>query len=676
MLETLVVPCMFVILCLSVWALMKMTAKRFTHEKIDRKIVSNRHVAERTNKNISPPFYLSEVVNKDRLPSRYRTEGLNKNTFMSLSGPEHFNIHSSFYFNEDVSTRRCTPKDSDELQNHDDLSENSSKQSYRAMFYDLLWDVIDDDSMLSDMADDLERRCKSSWPVIGLDCEWWSNNNVSLMQLATLDGHCYLLRMHRLKSCKNPTLQKLLENPSIYKVGVSVYNDVSKLQCQYGLEIRGCIDLRNLVARSPDRDIEARGLAYLSARLLDVHLDKTPARSYWEAENLNYVQQEYAARDALCGALIFAELVRHRVDLMQLKSIGMDHTRGEWMKVKELCRGLIDKNYEQGRVSDAVSLPQFVPEGLDNSPVVFGKSDETCEVRTNSRTYVRRSKLYDNARLLAPDGQLLCVIDNAKARWYREKGLADRVSDTPLTVKLRFEPSGRPQFEGDHGSFYLQEKLNICVCCGAEYGYVRKNVVPQEYRKHFPELMKSHQSHDVLLLCVECHMRSDSLDAQLKASLAEECQAPFNSRTYSKSREDAGLKKVRSAARALLYSGDELPQDRRFDLWVILWQFYGRDHLTREQLKAAAQLDIQIERTDFVPHGEKVIRFYERRGLINLERKWRQHFLVSMDPQFMPKYWSVDHNHARIRTKILDSYNSIGWKRAVWQQCLGSEYPE
>lgn len=40
--------------------------------------------------------------------------------------------------------------------------------------------------------------------------------------------------------------------------------------------------------------------------------------------------------------------------------------------------------------------------------------------------------------------------------------------------------------KGEAGDYYLIEKSNVCVVCGKEEGYVRKYIVPHEYRKHFP----------------------------------------------------------------------------------------------------------------------------------------------------------------------------------------------
>jgi len=56
-----------------------------------------------------------------------------------------------------------------------------------------------------------------------------------------------------------------------------------------------------------------------------------------------------------------------------------------------------------------------------------------------------------------------------------------QVADDPIMVKLLFEPSGRPVSEQD---YYLHEKDNVCVVCGAADSYIRKNIIPREYRKY------------------------------------------------------------------------------------------------------------------------------------------------------------------------------------------------
>ena len=56
-----------------------------------------------------------------------------------------------------------------------------------------------------------------------------------------------------------------------------------------------------------------------------------------------------------------------------------------------------------------------------------------------------------------------------------------KVDDDPVTVQLLFEPSGRP---ADKQDYYLNEKDNVCVVCGTDDSYIRKNIIPREYRKY------------------------------------------------------------------------------------------------------------------------------------------------------------------------------------------------
>lgn len=48
--------------------------------------------------------------------------------------------------------------------------------------------------------------------------------------------------------------------------------------------------------------------------------------------------------------------------------------------------------------------------------------------------------------------------------------LSDLVSTDPFVVKLRFEPSGRPESDVD---YYLMVKENLCVVCGKRESYIR-----------------------------------------------------------------------------------------------------------------------------------------------------------------------------------------------------------
>lgn len=148
---------------------------------------------------------------------------------------------------------------------------------------------------------------------------------------------------------------------------------------------------------------------------------------------------------------------------------------------------------------------------------------------------------------------------------YLQQGLAEKVDsiheNVSLTVKLCFEPKGRAVKDGRN--YYATLKQNLCVVCGSEKNHVRKSVVPREYKIFFPgnirrknflqksfmanfftEKEKDHKSHDVLILCLSCNMRLDTVQLALRRSLAETCNAPIACRKHSPFINDVHLSKV------------------------------------------------------------------------------------------------------------------------------------
>ena len=59
-----------------------------------------------------------------------------------------------------------------------------------------------------------------------------------------------------------------------------------------------------------------------------------------------------------------------------------------------------------------------------------------------SKNSLRKTPLYHNAKLEAPDGQQLCVCDDKKAKWYVTHGLGRYIKKkNPIIVRLNFEPA-------------------------------------------------------------------------------------------------------------------------------------------------------------------------------------------------------------------------------------------
>jgi len=275
-------------------------------------------------------------------------------------------------------------------------------------------------------------------------------------------------------------LRELLEDDAVIKVGVAPQEDAVKLSHDYGVGVASTLDLRFLCVMANHKP---EGLGKLSQTHLNYKLDKhwRLACSNWEAKQLEPKQLDYAANDALVAVAIYQKLCR---DLQP---------RHFWQRCPDDDKNLrttfeafLDVDFTKG----------FSLSGVTRSKgLAQGKGKNGLQRKQPYRQMATRSKdFYDNCLLQAPDGELLCTIDRRKASWYLSQNLGTQISEEPFTVRLNFEPAGRAV--GDVGRYYQTIKENQCVVCGDRDAYIRKNVVPREYRKHFPMVMKSHTSHD------------------------------------------------------------------------------------------------------------------------------------------------------------------------------------
>ncbi|XP_029806118.1 exonuclease 3'-5' domain-containing protein 2 isoform X2 [Suricata suricatta] len=510
------------------------------------------------------------------------------------------------------------------------------------------------------------------FPVLGIDCEWVNSEGkaspLSLLQMASSSGFCVLVRLPKLihgGKTLPKTLLDILADGTVLKVGVGCLEDASKLLQDYGLAVKGCVDLRHLAMRQRNNLIcNGLSLKSLAETVLNFPLDKSLLLrcSNWDAENLAEDQVIYAARDAQISVALFLHLLGYRFS--RNSTLDENDDQAGWRKVLEKCQDVVDTPFRSkgvsrlgeeanGEAAEAQQKPKNKKSKMDG---VMPANHQGRDPRKHKRKPLgvgysaRKSPLYDNCFLHAPDGQPLCTCDRRKAQWYLDKGIGELVSEEPFVVKLQFEPAGRPESPGD---YYLMVKENVCVVCGKKDSYIRKNVIPHEYRKHFPIEMKDHNSHDVLLLCTSCHAVSNYYDNHLKQQLAREFQAPIGSEEGLRLLEDPERRQVRSGARALL-NAESLPAHRKEELLQALREFYDTDTVTDEMLQEAASLETRISNESYVPHGLKVVQCHSQgglRSLMQLESRWRQHFLDSMQPRHLPQQWSVDHNHQKLLRK-------------------------
>lgn len=511
--------------------------------------------------------------------------------------------------------------------------------------------------------------CNLSNDVLGFDCEWVNEGPVSLLQLATFNGVCGLFRIGKIGYIPQK-LEELLANKRILKVGVASYEDGQKIIADYGCKVCNTLDLRTLAERvnlpSP------KSLAAMSLQYLGLEMDKLikVRCSNWNAGTLTDEQVAYAACDALASVLIYDQImqkIKEKYSLWEnlLNYIKRICNRNLNMRFYCLPNDVIDTRFRAQQTHVTVNQKNIENNYFDK----ITKDLKTKNIVHKNNIPTRNKPLYHNCYLQAPDGEILCTCDRKKAEWYVTKELGEIIESEPFTVRLKFEPSGRAL--GEVGQYYTQVKINQCVVCGTSNKFIRKNVVPREYRKYFPLVMKAHQSHDILLLCPSCHEISNCHDLQLRRKLADMCDAPLaGPLTHIRNKHVNNYRKLHSAVKALK-ERTTLPDARRKDLEHYISECTNGQQVTPSLLdalnKELKNVIISLPNYDQFkcqPHGLKVVQYFQKRegGLVELERMWREHFLLTMKPKYLPNLWSVRHNQERLT--IRQSQNRIEPKDA------------
>jgi hypothetical protein len=234
--------------------------------------------------------------------------------------------------------------------------------------------------------------------------------------------------------------------------------------------------------------------------------------------------------------------------------------------------------------------------------------------------------LYDNHKLLSPEGRLLALIDTKRAKWYVRKGLATFEPDS-LAVRLKFCPTNSVDEKDD---FNLIPRRNQCVVCGTTEDLTRHHVIPQSFRKYFDLKFKSRLSHDVLAVCRQCHNSYNVHETEFRNTLLERYNIPTK-------RPDKQI--YISAAKTLL--SHKLPTWREDELLELLIDFLG--HWPEEEdLKRIATMEAPYLRDNFKSSGEYIVKTLSPVELNEFAKQWRAHFVETMNPKFLPVGWSPD----------------------------------
>ena len=241
--------------------------------------------------------------------------------------------------------------------------------------------------------------------------------------------------------------------------------------------------------------------------------------------------------------------------------------------------------------------------------------------------------MYSNCVILHPDGKVLCRSGEKRMNWYLARGLAEKVSENPPTIKLNFKPAG----EGDVDDAYmLADKDNLCVVCGTTEQLTKHHVVPYSYRIHFPESCKRHTSYDILPVCVDCHESYEIHARQLRRDLLDERKIVENGDIEIDWDAGAAIK----ASHAILNHGPKIPAERMTILKQAIKDYLEKAELTDADIAAVSEMQWQIVPEDYACASKKIVDTLT--SIDEFAKRWREHFITTMTPKHMPEHWTTD----------------------------------
>jgi hypothetical protein len=254
-----------------------------------------------------------------------------------------------------------------------------------------------------------------------------------------------------------------------------------------------------------------------------------------------------------------------------------------------------------------------------------------------------------------------------KASWYLERGLAKLIGKKKIA--LTFSPKGNG-FE-DNEEFGRSIREARCIVSGLEDGLQRHHIVPYCYRSYFPEQFKSKNHHDVVLINHEIHSQYEQLANSFKDEIARifnvKTIGEFNIdytnklrevgkpnaivlnaihsvfKTYGRISRETLIGKIREISELTGVPFDTL---KKFN-YIQYYKFYLLLKIQHEK----EIYEFKEANRKLYDHGYHVVKQLDTEEKIeDFVKLWRNHFIDTMQPKYMPTGWSIDF---RIKTKIL-----------------------
>mgnify|MGYP003403395538 FL=1 len=268
---------------------------------------------------------------------------------------------------------------------------------------------------------------------------------------------------------------------------------------------------------------------------------------------------------------------------------------------------------------------------------------------------------YSNCKIYAPNMKLMCVNSEKKGRWYVEKTNAKVLSykedGTLAEIQLTFEPKGSGYDENDE--FGLSVQASRCVVSGVDDIDIltKHHIVPISYRRHFPIEYKSRNHHDVVYITEALHDVYERIGNKFREELAKQ----YGAMNYNEAiahyvkmtdtPEIKRMKKIKGCVTVLLNPGDTIPAARYSEMLESVVNYIREIYSVETDVDASlwydrilrdieTEMELITAKYKIDPHKDLVDKIGDIDKFVKI---WRQHFVDTMRPQFLPIGWSVEY---------------------------------
>lgn len=265
----------------------------------------------------------------------------------------------------------------------------------------------------------------------------------------------------------------------------------------------------------------------------------------------------------------------------------------------------------------------------------------------------------ENWKVFHPNGKHMFTCGEKKAEWYLNRELAKKIGHKK--IQFTFEPKG-DGFESDE-KFGLAGRIVQCVVTGKKTELQRHHIVPYCYRSQFSEEYKSKNHHDVVLVSYKIHEQYEMYASQFKNQLAREYDVPTLKEcnleyTRFLTNYANGRIKLLSRFHSIFRAKGNLPQEKLIDILRDISMF---THIRLSKLlkfnyiqlfKLYTYLRDKHEKEfNYIKESNKkrfdhgmllVSKLDTEEKLEEFIKRWRRHFIETMNPPYMPTGWSVD----------------------------------